>query len=98
MTDPAAGKAAIERIRQVGNLLAPLKAPFLVMADDQSPERNAYSGRVYEKGCPTLSAAQWKHVGNIVADAEQVAQGNLGWTWCFIRMWATLCGDAGEEC
>src|ERR1700758_5188416 len=68
MTDPAAGKAAIERIRKVGDLLATLKAPFLVMADDQSPERNAYSGRVYEKGCPTLSAAQWKHVGNIVAD------------------------------
>jgi len=45
------------------------------MADDQSPERHAYSGRVYEKGCPTLSAAQWKHVGNIVADAEKVAAG-----------------------
>jgi len=58
----------------VGDLLATLKAPFLVLADDQSPERNAYSGRVYEKGCPTLSAAQWKHVGNIVADAEKVAQ------------------------
>jgi inosose dehydratase len=74
MTDPAAGKAAIERIRKVGDLLATLKAPFLVMADDQSAERNAYSGRVYEKGCPTLTAAQWKHVGNIVADAEKVAQ------------------------
>src|ERR1700692_58968 len=74
MTDPAAGKAAIERIRKVGDLLATLKAPFLGMADDQSPERNAYSGRVYEKGCPTLSAAQWKHVGKIVADAERVAQ------------------------
>jgi inosose dehydratase len=74
MTDPAAGKAAIERIRKVGDLLAALKAPFLVMADDQSPERNAYSGRVREAGCPSLTAAQWKHVGNIVADAEKVAQ------------------------
>jgi len=74
MTDPAAGKAAIERIRKVGDLLAALKAPFLVMADDQSPERNAYSGRVRETGCPSLSAAQWKHVGNIVADAEKVAK------------------------
>lgn len=74
MTDPAAGKAVIERIRKVGDLLAALKAPFLVMADDQSPERNAYSGRVREAGCPSLGAAQWKHVGNIVADAEKVAQ------------------------
>jgi inosose dehydratase len=74
MTDPSAGAAVIERIRKVGNLLATLKAPFLVIADDQSVERNAYSGRVYDSGCPTLSAGQWKHIGNIVADAEKVAQ------------------------
>ena len=73
MTEPSAGKAAIERIRKVGNLLATLKAPFLVMAADQSPERNAFSGRVYDQGCPTLNAEQWKHVGRIVADAEMVA-------------------------
>jgi len=73
MTDPSAGEAVIERIGKVGNLLATLKAPFLVMADDQSPERNAYSGRVYDPGCPTLTGAQWKHVGKIVAEAEKVA-------------------------
>jgi inosose dehydratase len=74
MADPEAGAAVMERIRKVGNLLATLKAPFLVMADDQSPERNAYSGRVYDPGCPTLTAEQWKHVGKIVADAEKVAK------------------------
>jgi inosose dehydratase len=74
MTDPAAGAAVMERIRKVGNLLATLKAPFLVMADDQSKERNAYSGRVYDPGCPILTAEQWKHVGKIVADAEKVAK------------------------
>jgi inosose dehydratase len=73
MTDPAAGKAVMERIRKVGSLLAALKAPFLVMADDQSAERNAFSGRANEKDCPKLTAEQWKHVGNIVADAEKVA-------------------------
>jgi inosose dehydratase len=73
MTDPGASQAVIERIRKVGNLLADLKAPFLVIADDQSDERNAFSGRVYDKGCPTLTAEQWKHIGNIVADAEKVA-------------------------
>jgi inosose dehydratase len=73
MTDPAASRAVMERIRKVGNLLATLKAPFLVMADDQSPERNAFSGRAYDKDCPTLNAEQWKHIGKIVADAEKVA-------------------------
>jgi inosose dehydratase len=73
MTDPAASQAVMERIRKVGDLLATLKAPFLVIADDQSPERNAFSGRAYDKDCPTLSAEQWKHVGKIVADAEKVA-------------------------
>ncbi|HMJ20455.1 MAG TPA: TIM barrel protein [Terriglobales bacterium] len=71
--DPAAGPAVLEQIRKVGKLLASLKAPFLVMADDQSAERNGFSGRAYDKGCPTLSAEQWKHVGRIVADAERVA-------------------------
>jgi inosose dehydratase len=73
MTDPSASSAVMERIRKVGHLLATLKAPFLVMADDQSVERNAYSGRTYDAGCPTLSAHQWNHVGQIVADAEKVA-------------------------
>jgi inosose dehydratase len=73
MTDPAASQAVMERIRKVGDLLAALKAPFLVIADDQSPERNAFSGRAYDKGCPALSAEQWKHIGKIVADAEKVA-------------------------
>jgi inosose dehydratase len=73
MTDPGASKAVIERIRKVGNLLSALKAPFLVIADDQSTERNAFSGRVYDKDCPKLTPEQWKHVGNIVADAEKVA-------------------------
>jgi inosose dehydratase len=73
MTEPGASQAVMERIRKVGGLLAALKAPFLVIADDQSNERNAYSGRVYDKGCPTLTAEQWKHIGKIVADAEKVA-------------------------
>jgi inosose dehydratase len=73
MGDPAAGTAVIERIRKVGKLLATLGAPFLVLADDQSDQRNRFSGRAYDKDCPTLSADQWKHVGKIVSDAEKVA-------------------------
>jgi inosose dehydratase len=74
MTDPGAGPAVLERIRKVGRLLATLKAPFLVLADDQSVVRNSFSGRAYDTACPALNAEQWKHVGKIVADAERVAQ------------------------
>jgi len=73
MGNPAAGVAVLERIRKVGKLLAALQAPFLVMADDQSTERNAFSGRAKDPGCPTLTAEQWRHVGKVVADSEKVA-------------------------
>jgi len=96
MTDPAASKAVIERIRKVGHLLATLKAPFLVMADDQSNERNAYSGRVYDPGCPALTAEQWKHVGQIVADAEKVAR-DFGLDLVFHPHVATYV-ETPEEC
>ena len=73
MGDPDSGAAVIERIRKVGKLLSNLKAPFLVLADDQSDRRNRFSGRARDKDCPKLTAQQWKHVGKIVANAEQVA-------------------------
>jgi inosose dehydratase len=73
LADPDAGAAMLERIRKVGKLLSSLKAPFLVMADDQSPERNNFSGRAHALDCPRLNAQQWKHVGKLVAEAEKVA-------------------------
>jgi inosose dehydratase len=96
MTDPGAGAAVIERIRKVGNLLSTLNAPFLVIADDQSNERNAFSGRVYDKGCPTLSGEQWKHIGRIVADAEKVAN-DFGLDLVFHPHVATYV-ETPEEC
>lgn len=96
MTDPSASKSVMERIRKVGHLLATLKAPFLVMADDQSAERNAYSGRIYDLGCPTLSPSQWKHVGQIVADAEKVAN-EFGLDLVFHPHVATYV-ESPEEC
>src|SRR3977135_2528627 len=44
MGDQDAGAAVLERIRLVGSLLAALKAPFLVLADDQSAKRSSFSG------------------------------------------------------
>src|SRR5438874_11100107 len=73
MGDADSGAAVIDRIRKVGKLLSTLRAPFLVLADDQSDRRNRFSGRAHDKNCPTLTAKQWKHVGKIVSDAEMVA-------------------------
>jgi len=96
MTDPSAGAAVMERIRKVGHLLSSLKAPFLVIADDMSPERNAYAGRIYDAGCPTLSSVQWKHIGNIVAGAEKVAN-EFGLDLVFHPHIATYI-ESPEEC
>src|SRR5579884_4067397 len=56
LSDPASAKIAVDQIKKVGDLLATLKAPFLVMADAQSPERDRISGRVTSKDM--MSAAQ----------------------------------------
>ena len=96
MTDPEASAAVMDRIRKVGGLLSTLKALFLVIADDQSNERNAFSGRTYDKDCPKLTAEQWKHIGKIVADAEKVAN-DFGLDLVFHPHVATYV-ETPEEC
>ena len=73
LSDPASAKVAVEQIRKVGDLLAALKAPFLVLADAQSPERDRISGRVSAKDA--LTADQWKNVAKVVEEAAKVANG-----------------------
>jgi inosose dehydratase len=73
LSDPASAGVAVEQIRKVGNLLAALKAPFLVLADAQSDERNRISGRVPSDGSAGLSSAQWKNVAKVVGEAAKVA-------------------------
>lgn len=96
MGDPAAGTAVVERIKRVGKLLAALKAPFLVMADDQSAGRNDYSGRADEPACPRLKTEQWRHVGSLVAQAESVAN-DFGLDLVFHPHVATYV-ETPEEC
>jgi inosose dehydratase len=96
MGDFGAGKEVLERIRKVGKLLADLHAPFLVMADDQSAERNAFSGRATEQGCTVLTAEQWRHVGKVVADAEK-ASNEFGLDLVFHPHVATYV-ETPEEC
>jgi len=73
LSDPASAQVAVEQIRKVGNLLSTLKAPFLVLADAQSAERDRISGRVPADGSASLTAAQWKNVAKVVEEAARVA-------------------------
>ena len=73
LSDPASATIAVEQIRKVGNLLAGLKAPFLVLADAQSTERDRISGRVPTDGTASLTSEQWKNVAKVVADAGRVS-------------------------
>src|SRR6201981_2137766 len=73
LSDPASAGIAVEQIRKVGNLLATLKAPFLVLADAQSDVRDRISGRVPSDGSTGLTAAQWKNVAKVVEEAARVA-------------------------
>jgi inosose dehydratase len=73
LSDPASRKVAVEQIHKVGDLLAALEAPFLVLADAQSSERDHISGRVPADGSASLTAAQWKNVAQVVEEAARVA-------------------------
>lgn len=73
LSDPASAGIAVEHIRKVGGLLSALKAPFLVLADAQSDERNAVSGRVPADGSAGLTPAQWKNVAKVVEEAAKVS-------------------------
>jgi inosose dehydratase len=73
LSDPASVVVAVDQIKKVGGLLAALKAPFLVLADAQSPERERISGRVPADGSASLGKAQWKNVAQVVAEAGRVA-------------------------
>ena len=74
LSDPASAGIAVEHIRKVGDLLSTLKAPFLVLADAQSDERNRLSGRVPSDGTAGLTAAQWKNVAHVVEEAAKVSK------------------------
>jgi inosose dehydratase len=74
LSDPASTKLVVDQIRKVGGLLAALGAPFLVLADAQSDERDRIAGRVPADGSKGLNAEQWKQVAKVVAEAAQVTE------------------------
>ena len=72
LSDPASSKVVVDHVRKVGGLLAALGAPFLVLADAQSEERDQIAGRVPADGSKGWTAEQWKQVGKVVAEAAAV--------------------------
>ncbi len=74
LSDPASTRIVVDQIRKVGGLLSALGAPYLVMADAQSEERDRIAGRVPADGSKGLNAEQWKQVAKVVAEAAQVTE------------------------
>jgi inosose dehydratase len=73
LADPASAASVIDHIRKVGKLLAALRAPFLVLSDFQSPQRESLAGRVPTDGSKSLTSAQWREVAKLVGRAEKVS-------------------------
>ena len=96
LSDPASADVAVAHIRKVGDLLAALKAPFLVMADAQSDLRNGLSGRVPRDGSAGLTPAQWKNVAHVVEEAAKVSK-DFGLDLVFHPHVATYV-ETPEEC
>jgi inosose dehydratase len=73
--DAAAAPEVIGHIRKVGSLLAALGAPYIVLADAQSGDRERIAGRVPADGSASLRAEQWKSVARVAGEAERIASG-----------------------
>ncbi|MGH9350870.1 MAG: TIM barrel protein [Terriglobia bacterium] len=71
--DSSTASTVIGHIRKVGSLLAALKAPYIVLADAQTPRRQQLAGRVPADGSESLSPEKWRNAAKIVAEAERVA-------------------------
>jgi inosose dehydratase len=73
LVDADAAPEVIGHIREVGSLLAALDAPFIVLADAQSREREAVAGRVPSDDSAAMTFEQWRNAVRLVASAERVA-------------------------
>jgi inosose dehydratase len=73
ITDPSKTASVVEHVRRVGSLLSALEAEVLVLSDCQTPERRQIAGSVPVDGSKSLTAAQWKQVGGVIADVERAA-------------------------
>ena len=86
----------MDQIRKVGGLLAALSAPFLVLADAQSEERDRIAGRVPRDNSKGWSSQQWKQVAKVVEQAAEVTD-EFGLDLALPSTHLDLCGDAGRD-
>jgi inosose dehydratase len=96
LSDLASAEVAVAHVRKVGNLLATLNAPFLVLADAQSQERDRISGRVPKDGTTSWTSSEWKNVGKVVAEVARVTK-DFGLDLVFHPHVATYV-ETPEEC
>jgi len=73
LADPSRAASAIAQIRKVGTLLSAMKAPCIVLADSQTPQRQEVAGRVPADGSQSLNPSQWREVAKVIVEAERVA-------------------------
>jgi inosose dehydratase len=73
IANPFAKEKVIAHVRQVGKLLVDLGAGLLVLADSQTPKRRQLAGRVPSDRSESLTSAQRKIVGIIIAEVERAA-------------------------
>jgi inosose dehydratase len=73
LADTAAALETTNQIRKVGSLLAALGAPYIILADEQSREREKIAGRVSSDGSTSLTVEQWKNVTRTAREAERIA-------------------------
>ena len=74
---PSSIAETTQAIRDVGQLLAALGAPCIVLADAQSTERKNIAGRVPRDGSASFTAEQWRDAARIASEAEKIA-GDFG--------------------
>jgi inosose dehydratase len=96
LSDMVSADVAVAHVRKVGDLLATLNAPFLVLADAQSQERDRISGRVPKDGTTSWTSSEWKNVGKVVAEVARVTK-DFGLDLVFHPHVATYV-ETPEEC
>ena len=95
LADPSKKQAVLEQVRKVGGLLAALGAKLLVLSDAQTPKRRQLAGRVPVDASESLTAGQWKKVGELVAEVEGAAA-EFGLALVFHPHVATFVETPGE--
>jgi len=73
LAQPGSAGAVIEHIRKVGDLLSALKAPYIVLADEETGPRQSLAGRVPANGSNSLKPDDFRAVAKLIGEAKKVS-------------------------